>query len=61
MASSGLQSTLQFNCHRQTLERLPVLTSDYTTYTTAWALVILNDVFKIKDRASCFSKYSTQN
>ena len=58
MVASGLNSqvyTFQFNCHGQTAETLPVLTSDYTTDTVVWAVIILHDV-PTKDRATCFSK-----
>ena len=48
-------SSLQFNCHCQIEETLPVLTSDYTTDTVVWAVIILHDV-PTKDRATCFSK-----
>jgi len=36
--------TLQFNRHCQTAETLHVLTSDYTTDTVVWAVIILHDV-----------------
>jgi len=50
-------SCLQLNRHRQIADRLHVLTSDYTTDTVVWTVIMLNDV-PTKDRATCFSKTS---
>jgi len=57
MQYGGFQSqvyTLQFNRHRLRAETVPVLTSDYTTDTVVWAVIILHDV-PTKDRPTCFS------
>ena len=55
MAASGLKSILSSSTVTARQRRLPVLTSDYTTDTVLWAVIILHDV-PTKDRATCFSK-----
>jgi len=63
MAASVFQSILSSStvtASPQTAETLPVLTSDYSTDTVLRAVIILNDV-ATTDRATCFSKYRTQN